>query len=87
MKGWEDCSHDLDRKCWIRRVSDGLQFDINTDYENITSHGVKLRGVDRYYNLDLADGSYDADGLNFPYAKLFNKTYPGPWIEACWGDR
>jgi hypothetical protein len=82
MKGWEDCSHELDRKCWIRRKSDGKQLDINTDYENVWP-----TGIDRYYELDLANSSYAADGLNFPHAKLFNKIYPGPWIEACWGDR
>jgi len=82
MEGWEDCSHELDRKCWIRRKSDGKQFDLNTDYENFWP-----TGVERHYKIDLADGSYAADGLNFEQAKLFNKSYPGPWIEACWGDR
>jgi hypothetical protein len=77
MKGWEDCSHGLDRKCWIRRNSDGKQLDINTDYENVWPIG-----IDRYYELDLASGSYAADGLDFSQAKLFNKRYPGPWIEA-----
>lgn len=82
MEGWEDCSHELDRKCWIRRKSDGKQLDINTDYENVWPIG-----IERYYELDLANSSYAADGLNFPDAKLFNNRYPGPWIEACWGDR
>jgi hypothetical protein len=82
MKGWEDCSHELDRKCWIRRKADGKQLDINTDYENVGPIG-----VERYYEIDLADGWYAADGLNFTQAKLFNQRYPGPWIEACWGDR
>ncbi len=82
MQGWEDCSHELDRKCWIRNKSDGRQFDINTDYENIWPIG-----VERYYEIDLADSWYAADGLNFTLAKLFNHRYPGPWIEACWGDR
>jgi len=27
-----------------------------------------------------------ADGVVNPYGKVFNKTYPGPWIQACWGD-
>lgn len=82
MNGWEDCSHGLDRKCWIRRTSDGKQFDINTDYENAWPIG-----IERYYKIDLADSWYAADGLNFSQAKLFNKSYPGPWIQACWGDR
>ncbi|KAH6696779.1 multicopper oxidase-domain-containing protein [Plectosphaerella plurivora] len=82
MEGWEDCSHERDRKCWLRNKATGKQYDINTDYENEWP-----TGIERRYTLDLADGSWDADGLNFPFAKLFNQTYPGPWIQACWGDR
>lgn len=82
MVGWEDCSHELDRKCWLRNKATGEQFDINTDYENKWPQGIQ-----RNYTLDLADDSWDADGLEFPFAKLFNGQYPGPWIQACWGDR
>lgn len=81
MVGWEECSTPTDRECWLRRKSDGKQFDIFTDYENEAPIGVK-----RYYNLTLQPGKYDADGLEFNAAKLFNGSYPGPWIEACWGD-
>lgn len=28
----------------------------------------------------------DADGVLNPFGKVFNHSYPGPWIEACWGD-
>ncbi|KAL3426474.1 multicopper oxidase [Phlyctema vagabunda] len=82
MAEWEDCSHELDRKCWLRRKSDGKQFDINTDYENFWP-----KGIIRKYNINLAETTFAADGLDFTFAKLFNKKYPGPWIEACWGDR
>lgn len=82
MPGWESCSTPLDRKCWLRNRSTGKRFDIWTDYE--TEWPV---GTLREYNLDLQDSSYNADGLNFPFAKLFNGQYPGPWLEACWGDR
>jgi hypothetical protein len=82
MEGWEDCSHELDRKCWLRHTKTGKQFDINTDYETKWP-----KGIDRYYYLDLANSTYAADGLPFVDAKLFNEEYPGPWIEACWGDR
>src|SRR5690349_20764187 len=34
MEGWEDCSHERDRKSWLRNKATGEQFDINTDYEN-----------------------------------------------------
>lgn len=73
MVGWEDCSHELDRKCWLRNPATGEQFDINTDYENKWP-----KGIQRNYALDLADDSWDADGVEFPFAKLFNGEYPGP---------
>jgi FtsP/CotA-like multicopper oxidase with cupredoxin domain len=28
----------------------------------------------------------NADGVVNPNGKVFNQTYPGPWIQACWGD-
>ena len=43
-------------------------------------------GITRNYTLELTDGWWDADGLNFTAAKLFNNKYPGPWLQACWGD-
>ena len=82
MKGWIPCSNEFDRKCWLYNPFSKKQYDIYTDYENDIPVGIT-----RYYNLDLADGSYGADGVNFTEAKLFNGIYPGPWIEACWGDR
>ena len=81
MVGWENCSTPTDRKCWLRRTLDGKQYDINTNYEDDAPIGIT-----RKYSLELEDGSYDADGMEFAAAKLFNKMYPGPWIEACWGD-
>lgn len=26
------------------------------------------------------------DGYSKPYGKVVNDTFPGPLIEACWGD-
>jgi hypothetical protein len=88
MEGWESCSTPYDRKCWLRQTSTGKQFDINTNYEEEMPIGIT-----RYYNLILEDSWFSADGLNFTAAKLFREEgapenqYPGPWIEACWGDR
>lgn len=28
----------------------------------------------------------NGDGIPNPEGKVFNQTYPGPWIQACWGD-
>ena len=87
MVGWEPCSTPWDRKCWLREKSTGKQFDINTNYEDEIPIGIT-----RYYNITLEDSWFAADGLNFTAAKLFkaegapDNQYPGPWIEACWGD-
>jgi hypothetical protein len=80
MIGWESCSDVTDRTCWLKN-SDMGQFDINTDYEALRPHGIM-----RNYTLNVTDWWWNADGQNFTNAKLFNKTYPGPWIQACWGD-
>ena len=81
MVGWEPCSTPMDRKCWLKRKSDGKQYDISTNYEDDAPVGIL-----RQYKIDLSNQTYDADGMEFPAAKLFNKMYPGPWLEACWGD-
>jgi hypothetical protein len=81
MAGWEACSTPSDRGCWLRNPKTGKRFDINTNYEDEMPVGIT-----RYYELELNDGSWDADGMNFPFAKLFDDEYPGPWIQACWGD-
>jgi hypothetical protein len=91
MPDWEMCSTPENRTCWLReRVAGkltGRQFDISTNYED-----EKPMGVERKYDIVLEDSSWDADGLNFPEAKLFRRQdrayneYPGPWIQACWGD-
>lgn len=81
MIGWEACSTEEDRSCWLKRTSDGKKYDIFTDYENDAPIG-----IERYYELDLADETLNADGIEDVFAKVFNGSYPGPWIEACWGD-
>lgn len=79
-KEWRFCSISENRECWLRHP-DGREFNIHTDYEKYAPVG-----IDRYYTLVVNDGWVAGDGLNFTAAKLFNNTYPGPWIEACWGD-
>ncbi|KXJ91823.1 multicopper oxidase-domain-containing protein [Microdochium bolleyi] len=80
MEGWTDCSTPENRSCWLRH-SNGSEFNIWTDYERYAPIG-----VDRNYTLDIARGTINTDGME-THASLFNDTYPGPWIEACWGDR
>ena len=78
---WTECSIPENRECWLRNNLTGEEYNIHTDYEKI-----RPLGIDRYYTLYVNDSWVGADGLNFTDAKLFNNTYPGPWIEACWGD-
>ena len=82
MVGWEMCSTPEDRRCWLRHTADGKQYDVTTNYEKDMPVGIT-----RNYNIDLTDSWVAADGMNFTLAKLFNNSYPGPWIQACWGDR
>lgn len=80
MKGWQFCSTEGDRSCWLAHP-DGRRFDTLTDYEKFAPVGIERR-----YNFEITDGVWNADGLNASDAKLVNKQYPGPWVQACWGD-
>ena len=82
LVGYEPCFSPENQQCWLRNSATGHEYNITQDYENIWPNG-----TDRYIELDLTDGiAYNADGLPFEKAKLFNGIYPGPYIEACWGD-
>lgn len=80
-KHWEPCSSPNNRGCWLRNTKTGEEFNITTNYENRWPKG-KLRD----YTLDVSELPLNLDGVTMPYGKVFNKTYPGPWIQACWGD-
>lgn len=80
MSGWEFCSTPGDRGCWLRHPN-GSRYDINTNYE---IHAPK--GIERYYSFEITDGTWNADGLTANDTKLVNGQYPGPWVQACWGD-
>lgn len=44
-------------------------------------------GITREYFLEVdGDVTLFADGFEKTSGKVFNKQYPGPLIEACWGD-
>ena len=80
MKGWEPCNNPKDRGCWLRGP-DGQNFSITTDYEHHWPQGTK-----RSYTLDVSEMALSPDGVCMPHGKVFNGSYPGPWIQACWGD-
>jgi hypothetical protein len=80
MKGWSSCTAPDNRGCWLRNFN-GTEFNISTNYESLAPIGIT-----RHYELNVTDDWVNADGINFTYAKIFNGMYPGPWIQACWGD-
>ena len=82
MHGFRSCSNSTNRGCWLTN-DNGTQYDITTNYEDTNKTPI---GIHRNYTLNLTDSWVNADGMNFTYAKLFNNSYPGPWIQACWGD-
>ncbi|KAK7409407.1 hypothetical protein QQX98_008416 [Neonectria punicea] len=77
---WKSCSTPGDRRCWLKN-STGHRFDIETDYENHYPLGIL-----REYYLEVDNMTINGDGIDNREGKVFNQTYPGPWIQACWGD-
>ena len=96
MPGYKPCTTAGDSGCWLRRASDGYEYNITTDYEKIAP-----RGILRKYTIEAVDQPIIADGKPNPGGKVFRvvdgipgnekmvthrQNYPGPWIQACWGD-
>ena len=76
------CSTSISRDCWLTNGT--YEWDIHTDYEDIS---LTPKGILRKYTLDAASMTLYADGFKNPYGKVFNQSFPGPWIQACWGDQ
>lgn len=81
MKDWCPCSIPENRECWLRNRKTGEEFNIHTNYEDFQPVGITRR-----YTLEITESWINADGKNFTAAKVFNGSYPGPLIQACWGD-
>lgn len=84
MVGWSVCTTPDDRGCWLKKgdsTDPNDRFDIHTNYETRAP-----KGVTRHYKLVLTDDVINTDGIYSRDAKIFNGVYPGPWIQACWGD-
>jgi hypothetical protein len=83
MVGWYNCSTPDNRGCWLKNLNNTEEYNISTNYEDTNWTPV---GITRNYVLNITDQWVNADGLNFSEGKIFNGKYPGPWIQACWGD-
>jgi FtsP/CotA-like multicopper oxidase with cupredoxin domain len=78
---WEPCNSANDRSCWLKNSKSGEKYDIHTNYEATFPVGVQ-----REYWLEVEATAITADGYVKESGLTFNGTYPGPVIEACWGD-
>ncbi|KAK3682214.1 multicopper oxidase-domain-containing protein [Podospora appendiculata] len=77
-QGYELCN-DQSRGCWLTKYG-SPEFNIGTDYESTVPVGI-VREDTALTLLQLSpDGQPKVNGVTF------NGTYPGPAIEACWGD-
>lgn len=85
MVGWLPCSSEEDRSCWLYHNTTGKRYGIESNYEDPSINGTPI-GKLREYTLVVEDGVWNADGFMAKDVKLVNGTYPGPWIQACWGD-
>lgn len=84
LPDYESCTDHDSRGCWLRpkNNSSGLpEYNIFTDYEKFYP-----KGITRRYHLNAANMTLWSDGCENSRGKVFNQRYPGPWIEACWGD-
>jgi len=79
LKGYVSCSKPDDRGCWLKGPD--KEYNISTNYEIDFPQG-KVR---KYY-LEITNQTISPDGVDMLGGQLFNGSYPGPWIEACWGD-
>ncbi|KAL4898691.1 multicopper oxidase-domain-containing protein [Aspergillus ambiguus] len=83
MKGYKRTENNISQ--WLIRKKVPWyrpNYDISTDYETETPMGI----VRNYTLVVNASGGHIWDGRELGKRVLFNSTYPGPWIEACWGD-
>ncbi len=83
LTGYEPCFTPENQTCWLRNNETGHAYTINTNYEDSNQTPF---GIHRTYYLNVTNGTINADGLNFTEGKMFNASYPGPWLQACWGD-
>ncbi|KAK7186616.1 Laccase-2-like protein 4 [Paraphaeosphaeria sporulosa] len=76
--GYSNCNSDRDRSCWVK--NHGKTYNIDTDYEDDFPVGIT-----RTFDLEISEKVVSPDG--FPkVAQVVNGQFPGPLIEACWGD-
>ncbi|KAK0719189.1 multicopper oxidase-domain-containing protein [Lasiosphaeris hirsuta] len=94
MTGYEECSSEEDRGCWLINRKENKIWNITTDYDatdKVNNVPIMPSGTTRSYQISATNFPINADGLEFRAGKQFADAsgvaqYPGPWIQACWGD-
>jgi len=84
LTGWQYCGNASNRDCWINDPNrkEGLyQYNTSTDYEDFSPPGVT-----REYWLNVSVKAIAPDGFLKETGIVFNNTFPGPVLQACWGD-
>ncbi|KAL4918819.1 multicopper oxidase [Aspergillus aurantiobrunneus] len=66
-----------ERKVWLRNTVTKDEYNISTNYETTWPKG-QLRKHEIVVNNDT---KANWDGVDFHGAKMFNNTFPGPWIQ------
>ncbi|RDH35383.1 hypothetical protein BDQ94DRAFT_186230 [Aspergillus welwitschiae] len=75
-----------DRTIWLKKKPHrrGKDITIHTNYEDYAP-----RGIDRHVRVSVTNDTSKPkylDGRDYRQGKYFDFQYPGPLIEACWGD-
>ncbi|GES63948.1 multicopper oxidase [Aspergillus terreus] len=66
------------RGLWLKHKSNSsLDYNISTNYEERWP-----TGITRKYHITIQEGKVNLDGVDFPYAKMVNGSWPGPWIQV-----
>lgn len=85
MVGYTACNSASDRQCWLKPSSTTSPFyNITTNYEDLS---LIPKGITREYWLETSTEAIAPDGYVKPLAQIFNGSYPGPNLQACWGDQ
>ena len=79
LTGWQYCGGGNSQECWI--TNNNQTYNITTDYEDLSPPGVV-----REYWLNVSVNAIAPDGYLKQTGMVFNNTFPGPVLQACWGD-
>ncbi|KAK4615403.1 Laccase-2 [Fulvia fulva] len=87
MTRHQACNSAKDRSCWLKPLNrKDTRYDIHTQYD-MPGDEFSPPGITREYWLEVSVDPIAPDGYLKPLGQVFNHTYPGPHLQACWGDQ